>query len=119
MTNPHSEQHYYNQEAALQREIGGIRSDIASLQRDITEQHASLRAAVELTTQLQRETNGKVKRAEVDIEVMKARHEEQARAYGARDDARDKRIRNVQWMVATSIALLSVLMVAVNFYIAG
>lgn len=114
-----SEQHYYNEEAALQREMGGIRSDIASLQRDITAQHATLKAAIDLTAQLQRETNGRLKRAEVEIEVMKARHDERAQAYGEREHARDKRIKNIQWGVTTAVALLSVVMILVGYYVAG
>lgn len=92
-----------NQEASVQREIAGLRSDVSMLS-------ARMDAGFVTTTDLQRQTNGRLRKAELEIELAKERERLRDELRVANEHRRERRDR---WLLAMSgIILTSVLATA-------
>ena len=103
----HSEQHYINEEAALQREMGGIRSDIASMQRDINE----LRLTAAKVLEQAMRTNGRVTDHDMRLREFSIREEERVHALAQLNEERHhvaevidaRRAKRDRWLMAITV----------------
>ena len=108
-----------NQEAALQREIGGLRSDLERVHHDLDAFRGEVQTGFVRSHEKHDLTNGRLRKAEADLIRQQARLDERARVEADRERRLDRSLSMIKWGVTSVLVVLVPLAVWALSFITG